>query len=669
MNRKKSVRSALLAGTAIALVSAVLTSPPVQADSVPVPHAAHDRVVSAVPASWTPQIKDGKVRAIVQVGNTMIVAGGFTRVSNASGGGLVNRQNIVAFNATTGAIVSGFNPVIGSQVAALAPGPTNDTVYIGGAFPSVNGVAGKVFLLNITNGQTVASFKAPAMNGAVNDLVKAGNRMFVGGNFTSVGNQSRNGLATLNATTGVLDSFLTVSLTEHHNYTGAPGEAIGAIGTRSMDISPDGRWLVVGGNFKKANGLDRDQVVMIDLAGATAVVRADWRTLRFTPRCSYGAFDVYLRDVSFGPTGYFVVATTGAPYPGTLCDTTSRWTTAASLTAEPQWIQDTGGDTMYSTADTGAAVYSGGHQRWHNNAGARDTTGPGAVPRPGLGGFDLRNGVPLSWNPARQPRGIGAEAMAVTAAGLWLGSDTDYIGNGQYWRPRLAFFPLAGGKVVGPGQTVQLPASVYKAAATSLTRSSYDGVNPPSAPVAAPAGGINWSTVRGAVMIDGELFYNTSDANFHRRTFDGTNYGADQLIDPYNDPLWSTVQTGSGSGTYRGKKPTYYTQISTMRGIAYDAGKLYYTRTGSSQLFARDFSPESGILTEATTTVAGFSVGNVQSIFFSGGNLYYTNSSTGTLSRVAWANGAPQGAATVIGGPAIDGTNWSATTLFTGPPS
>ncbi|HEY0475403.1 MAG TPA: PKD domain containing protein, partial [Kribbella sp.] len=599
---RKSVR-ALVAASTVAALAAALTIGPAKANQVPVPHAAHDRVVSAVPASWTPQIKDGKTQAIVQVGNTMVVGGAFTKVSNSGGGGLVGRQNIVSFNATTGAIIATFNPTIGGAVVALEAGPTSDTVYIGGAFSSVNGVAGKVFLLNVNTGKTVATFKGPAMNGAVQSLVKAGNRLFVGGNFTSVANQPRNGLATLNATTGALDSFLTVSLTEHHNYTGQPGEAIGPIGARALDISPDGRWLVVVGNFKKADGLPRDQAVMIDLISAAAVVRGDWRTQRFEPRCSYKSFDVYVRDVSFGPDGSFSIAATGAPYPGTLCDTTSHWTTTGSLTAEPQWIQDTGGDTMFSVADTGVAVYAGGHQRWHNNAGAKDAAGPGAVPRPGIGGFDIRNGVPLSWNPGRQPRGIGAEALYVTAKGLWMGSDTDYVGNNKYWRPRLAFFPLVGGKVVGAGVTNQLPANIYQAT-TTLSRSWYDGTAAPTAPVAAPGGGIAWNLVRGALVIDGELFYNTADGNFHRRTFDGTTYGADQLIDPYNDPAWSSVQTGSGTGTYRGKKPSYYTDIASIRGLGYSAGRLYYTKNGSSQLFSRAFSPESGILTEASTTVA-----------------------------------------------------------------
>jgi PKD repeat protein len=819
---------------------------PAAADAIPADHPAHDRVVSEDPASWTPQIRDGKVRALAQTGNTMVAGGTFTEVSPWTGNGVLARTNIVAFNATTGAINTGFNPSITGQVEALAPGPTSDTVIIAGAFGQVNGVAGKVFLLNVNTGQTVATFKAPGMNGAPQDLVKAGNRLFVGGNFTAVGNTPHAGFATLNATTGALDPFMDVNVAEHHNYTGQDGEAIAPVGVRALDVSPDGRHLVAIGNFKKVDGLDRDQIVMLDLTGPTAEVRPDWRTRRYEPRCSYRSFDYYVRDVSIAPDGSsFNVASTGAPYPGTLCDTVTQWSMAATGDAvEPTWVDDTGGDTIFSVANSGAAVYNGGHQRWMNNAGGTDSSAAGAVPRPGMGADDPRSGTPLSWNPGRQPRGIGAEALLVTPAGLWVGSDTNYIGNQEHWRPRIAFFPLAGGKKYGPGAGTQLPANVYSAGTnppatnfyhrinaggptlTSLdsgpnwssdnslfssvhnfgsstssypavpavdatvsdqvpravfdterydpssspemiwtlpvpngqpvdirlffaNRSSsgsqpgqrvfdvlienvtrlddfdiaaaaghatgtmrqfsvvsdgsiriefrhvtgnplingievvkagsvtppsaflastkYDGVTTPAAPTAAPAGPINWGAVRGATMIDDELFYNTSDGVFHRRTFDGTTYGPDQLIDPYTNTEWTGVPTGSGSSVYTGKKPTYYTDIPNIRGMAYLDGRLYYTKTGSSQIVARRFSPESAIQSNATTTVPNFSVSNVQSIFFSGSWLYYTNSSTGTLSRVEWVNGAPQGTATVVSGPGVDSLNWSSRTVFPGP--
>jgi hypothetical protein len=440
-----------------------------------------------------------------------------------------------------------------------------------------------------------------------------------------------------------------------------------------MDISPDGHWLVAIGNFKKVNGIDRDQAVMVDISGASAVVRADWRTQRYEPRCSSGSFDYYVRDVDFAPDGtYFVIAATGGPWPGTLCDTAARWTTTASgQDIQPVWIEDTGGDTLWSTEVTGTAVYIGGHERWGNNAGGLDRAAPGAVPRPGIAALDVRSGIPLSWNPGRNPRGAGAYVLTATAAGLWVGMDTDYIGNFLYLRPKLAFFPLAGGKAVGPGATPQLPTNVYLGGnvagvgdPNALVRRYYTGTTA-SAAQGAPGGGIAWSNVRGATVVDGELYYATADGNLHRRTFDGTNYGPDALVDPYNDPLWSDVSTGSGQ-TYRGVRPNFYSAIPNLVGMAYASGKLYTTRSDSSSIQSRSFSPESGVISGQVTTLPS-TFSNIGGIFLSGTSLYFTNRSTGTLSQVTWSNGAPQGTPAVVSGPSIDGVDWRARTIFLGP--
>jgi hypothetical protein len=45
-------------------------------------------------------------------------------------------------------------------------------------------------------------------------------------------------------------------------------------------------------------------------------------------------------------------------------------------------------------------------------------------------------------------------------------------------------------------------------------------------------------------------------------------------------------------------------------------------------------------------------------------NQMYFALADGTLNRIAWSNGQPTGAATAIGGPAIDGTNWASKGLF-----
>lgn len=662
-------RRALVAAAAGTAAVALTTVAPVPSLASGGDLVAHDLVVSAVPASWTPQVKDGEVWAIQQVGSSMVVGGSFTQVSPSSGSPIHARSNIFAFNATTGAINTAFNPSINGRVQQLLPGPTSNTVYVTGSFGTVNGQTGKVFLLDVSTGGIVSTFRAPGINGAVLDIARSGNRLYLAGNFKVVGGTAHGGLASLNATTGALDPFVNINVSEHHNYDGTGAQ--GVVGVRRADISPDGRWLVAIGNFKKVNGIDRDQAVMIDLGGTSAVVRADWRTRRYEPRCSAGSFDYYVRDVDFSPDGsYFVIATTGGPWPGTLCDTAARWTTAASgLDIQPVWIADTGGDTLWSAEVTGTSIYVGGHERWHNNAGGLDFAAPGAVPRPGLAALDTRSGIPLSWNPGRNPRGAGAFVLTATSAGLWVGMDTNYIGNRTYWRPKLAFFPVTGGQAVGPGATQSLPANVYRggnlpgvADVNTLARRWYDGSTAlPSQ--SAPSGGIAWSTVRAAAVVDGVLYYATSDSNLHRRTFDGTNYGPDALVDPYNDPAWVNVSTGSGQ-TYRGVKPDFYTAIPNLAGMAYAAGKLYTTRSDSSSIEWRWFSPESGIISGQRVAVPGTFAG-IGGIFFSGDVLYYTNRLTGTLSRTAWVNGAPQGAGTVVSGPALDGVDWRGRAVFT----
>ena len=56
-------------------------------------------------------------------------------------------------------------------------------------------------------------------------------------------------------------------------------------------------------------------------------------------------------------------------------------------------------------------------------------------------------------------------------------------------------------------------------------------------------------------------------------------------------------------------------------------------------------------------------VRNVRGLTMANGNIYFANT-TGTLSRVAYVNGAPQGVATPISGPGIDGINWTSQGLF-----
>ena len=393
--------------------------------------------------------------AIAENGSNMIIGGSFTQVGGQS------HQRVAVFDKSTGALSSSFAPTVNGSVNAVLPGPTTTTVYIGGAFTQVNGVAAQfVALVNTTNGTLVATFHAPVFNwGFVNDLVLRSGRLYAAGTFSTVAGKAHAGLASLNPTTGALDPFINVQFAGHHNDSGTGAQ--GWVGPSDIDVTPNGATMVVIGNFKTANGLLRDQAAMLDLTGSSAKV-ARWATSRYSPYCYNWAFDSYVRGVSFSPDGsYFVINATGGGN-GTLCDTTARFATNLTDTnAQPTWVDWTGGDTVWGVTVTNTAVYIGGHNRWNNNPLGVDRAQPGAVPRPGLAALDPVSGVPFTWNPGRVPLGVAVFAVHATAAGLWIGSDTDWVGHFTYQRPKLAFFPYAGGPNPASTRTGSLPGTVY----------------------------------------------------------------------------------------------------------------------------------------------------------------------------------------------------------------
>ena len=99
------------------------------------------RLVSAVPAAFTPQVMNGSVNALTQVGNKIIAGGTFTTVRQTTASANIVRNHIFAFDATTGAIDMAFNPNLNKLVNSLDTDGTS--VYAGGDFTTSNGVAAK----------------------------------------------------------------------------------------------------------------------------------------------------------------------------------------------------------------------------------------------------------------------------------------------------------------------------------------------------------------------------------------------------------------------------------------------------------------------------------------------------------------------------------------------
>jgi PKD repeat protein len=696
-------RTPLTVGIVLAL--SLMAAPAIAATVGP---TGHDRIPSAVPSAISPDVscstcsandtsKDGSVLGIVQVEQptgsglnpTMVIGGEFTNLTPKAGpekGVSTPRSNIATFDAVTGALRSSFNPVLNGVVDDVLEGPTPNTVYIAGKFTKVGTVsASHLALLDVNTGAVVTSFKAPATNGEINTITKAGSRLLLGGFFTVAGGLQHQGLTAVNATTGAIDhAFMTIGVTERHNNSGSG--SLGSIGVKDMEATPDGSKLVVVGNFRKADNdgtggpaaaLTRVQIFVADLSGASAVVTSGWNTLGYDPLCYKFAFDSTVRGVAISPDGkFFVVSATGGGTRNTLCDTAARFEFSSTGTdIQPTWIDSTGGDTLWSAEITEKAVYVGGHQRWQNNVDGVDKAAQGAVPRPGLAALDIDSGMPLAWNPGRLPRGLAVFALYASPTGLWLGSDTDYIGNFKYKRAKLAYFPLAGGAPQASEAVPTLPGDVYLGGRTTSTTDDdvsavtgfdgTDGTGPTTVTRPMP-----WDSIRGAFVVGDQIFYAKTDGYFYKRTFtDQTTGTTETKIDPYNDPAWADAADGVG-GTERGMVPSLYGQISTLTSLFYANDRIFYTRSTTTNgvnthLYWRWFNADSGIIgSKEFTADGGRSWADAAGMFVSGNTLYYVSKQlNGRLRKMPFINNAPSG--TVTTDPST--RDWRAKSLFIGP--
>jgi hypothetical protein len=392
-------------------------------------------VVSTNPVNFTPNLEDdGVVKnaaayAVAQLGDTMYLGGAFHKVTNSSRTVTYARSNLLAFSASTGAVAP-MAPTFDGPVWALLV--NGSSLYVGGAFRQVNGVARRGLVkLDASTGAIDPTFKPIIKWGNVTEIRLVGGRLLIGGTFPKR-------LAALDPTTGADTGYLSLGM------SGSIASNAGSTRVYRFAVNPAGDRLVAIGNFTTVAGEPRRQAFMLRL-GATATL-SPWHPHALDLQCSADDTPVYLRDVDFSPNGsYFVFAASGyLPKTGdvgtAICDSASRFETAdeSSLT-KPTWINYTGGDTLHAVAATGATVYVQGHQRWLDNPFGRNEAGPGAVSRPGIGALNSQTGKALSWNPTKT-RGIGGKDFLATSTGLWVPSDGNRFAN--EFRAGIAFVRL-----------------------------------------------------------------------------------------------------------------------------------------------------------------------------------------------------------------------------------
>ena len=566
---------------------------------VPIPTAlaGQDVVVDDFPLANQPRVMDGTILAIDSDGDNVIVGGTFSTIRNgAFGSPEITQKYLFKFNANTGLIDQSFDPLLDGTVEGIAISADGQSIYVGGLFVTINGeTRQRIAKLSMADGSVDSTFVANASSD-VYDIALTDDSLIVGGKLRRINGVTRDRLAAVNLTTGAPVSSFTIGIADSR-YEWGPY-------IQEMDVTPDGNWLVIGGNFQTVGGVHREQVAVIDLSGANATV-ANWATTRYENDCASVYDATWIRGIDTSPdSSWFAVDTTGAHFGAdVLCDTTTRWELPPTLSGtdlQPTWINHTGGDTVWAVHITDAAVYVGGHQRWENNpypSPGGDNDGPGSVERPGIAALDPLTGVPLTWNPGRD-RGRGIEAFHSTDDYLYIGSDTVYFAD--QIRQRLAVLPVAGGTPNPTPDDIELPTQLHVALpGGDLARADYDGISFGSTSTVSGPGvdGINWNDTRDGFVQRGQLVYFGAADAYYQRSYDGSTFGTptnlstsvgyvdeDRSLTPYDQPYG----------------------VDDTDSAAFAHGRVFYTATDdTSKLFWRWYSIESGILGAQEFVAAG----------------------------------------------------------------
>jgi PKD repeat protein len=355
--RRSTAVVAVIALTATGLVVGVWGSPA----AIAVPGPVVPRADAVVTADALPTVQvDGVVWSQAIVGNTVYVGGSFANArpaGSAPGTNRTARANLLAYNLTTGALITSFARNTNGTVHAVAKSPDGSRLYIGGDFTTVDGqTRQRIAAFDTATGNLVASF-APNVGARVKTIVATSTTVYVGGQFTTVSGQQRSRLVALNPANGAV-----LAWNPGADYT-----------VNAMVMVPDGSRLIVGGAFQNLGGGPAYGLAAVNPATggviaweATATVRNAGANAAILGLSTDGTY-VYGNGYVFG---------SGGNLEGTF--------SAESNTGKIRWIEDCHGDT-YGNFAVGQTVYTVSHAHYCGNVGGYGESLPrGTHMRPAL---------------------------------------------------------------------------------------------------------------------------------------------------------------------------------------------------------------------------------------------------------------------------------------------
>src|SRR5664280_1526657 len=160
---------------------------------------------------------------------------------------LTPRSNLLAYNITTGALITSFAPVVNGVVQSVSASPDGSRLYIGGQFTSANGQPrNRLAAFNASNGALLGWNPGADYNVNALTITPDQSRVIVGGAFQTLAGEAAYGLGAVDASTGAL---LPWAATEKVRNAGASA-AIQSLSTDGTSIFGTGFVFGPGGNLE-----------------------------------------------------------------------------------------------------------------------------------------------------------------------------------------------------------------------------------------------------------------------------------------------------------------------------------------------------------------------------------------------------------------------------------
>jgi hypothetical protein len=442
---------------------------------------------------------DGGVNALVVSGSTVYAGGDFNSIGGRS------RNHVAALDASGAA--TAWNPNASGFVDALAV--SGSTVYVGGGFTSIGGQSrNDIAALNAGSG--LATAWNPSANDFVDTLAVSGSTIYAGGQFASIGGQTRNCIAALDASSGLATAW-----DPNADYP-VSALAVRALAVSGSTVYAGGWFSSIGGQSRNyiaaldatsglATAWDPNAeyfVSALAVSGATVYAGGDLGTIGGQTRNGIAALNASSGlatawDPSANNTVYALAVSGSTVYAGgwfsSIGGQSRNYIAAldASSGLATAWDPNAGGTTypyVNALAVSGSAVYIGG-----------DFTAIGGQPRPYLARFTIP--VPPT---VTSPNGAETWTLGSTHAITWSPGNGGNVSielsrdNGSTWETLFAATANDGSQVwtVSGATTGQ-----------ALVRIANDKGSASSAATFAIAPALS-----GSISLDGGATYATSTA-------------------------------------------------------------------------------------------------------------------------------------------------------------